>query len=171
MISVKNTAGATRRNLYSQPLFQDFQGHKLVLICSTTKGKNFLLIIDYFSRWIEMPQLRYITPIEVFNHLTNQFQDGDSLRKLDATEVHKKSPVNKEYSAISSTTSTPCHLLIIHRAMVQQSALFRQLKELPNKKNSVLALLSYRRIPLEVTGFSPAQQQDFEQDFPHPTMN
>ena len=121
------------------------------------KGKNFLLIVDYFSRWIEMPQLRYLTSTEVINHLTNQFArwgvpeeirsdggpqlvPGEFKRFCNSFNVQHS--VSSPYNSQSNGAA--------ERAVQTDKRIIQQ-------ENPALALLSYRSTPLEITGFSPAQ--------------
>lgn len=121
------------------------------------QGKNYLVSIDYFSRWIEMPQIQYMTSSEVIRHLTSQFARWGVPEEIRSdggpqftSHEFEKFCTSFNVTHTKSSPYNPQSNGAAERAVQTAKRIIKQ-------ENPSLALLSYRSTPLQVTGFSPAQ--------------
>ena len=121
------------------------------------EGKNYLIIVDYFSRWIEMPRLKDISSAEVIEKLKDQFARWgvpEEIRSDGGTQFTSKEfqVLCKEYD-MDHTTSAPHH----HQGNGAAERAVQTAKRILKQKDPSLALMNYRATPIAVTGYSPAQ--------------
>ena len=121
------------------------------------EGKNYLLSVDYFSRWIEIPQLLSTDSKAVIRHLSSQFARWgipEEIRSDGGPQF-----TSKEFADFCNTLNIT-HTMSSPYNPQSNGAAERHVqiaKRILRQENPYLALLSYRSTPLEVTGFSPAQ--------------
>ena len=121
------------------------------------QGNMFLVVIDYFSKWIEMPQLQNSTSSTVILHLKNIFSRfglpteirSDGGRQFTSSEFFKFC----EGSGILHTKSSPYH----PQGNGAAERAVQTCKRILKQKDPLTALLAYRSTPVASTGFAPSQ--------------
>ena len=137
---------------------------------------TYLLVVDYFSRFLEIQKLTSTTSANVITVLKSIF----ARHGIPATLVTDNGPqfISNEMNQFSSTyrfrhvTSSPHY----HQSNGQAERAVKTVKALLTKSTDLyLALLSYRATPLPWCGLSPAQLlmgRIIRTDVPqHPTMH
>ena len=125
-------------------------------LCSH-KGSDYLVVVDYYSRWIEIVHLVETTSVFVVGKLKNIFARfgipevvvSDNGPQFGSTAFHKFS-VEYGFQHCTSDPHFPQGNGCAERAV--QTA-----KRLLSQDDVFLALMSYRSSPLDTTGCSPAQ--------------
>ena len=122
------------------------------------KKSTYLLVVDYFSRFVEIEKLTSTTSSSVITHLKAIF----SRHGIPATLITDNGPQysSAEMEQFSSTygfqhiTSSPHY----HQSNGQAERTVRTVKSLlSNSPDPYLALLNYRATPLPWCGLSPAE--------------
>ena len=124
------------------------------------ENKNYLLVIDYFSRWIEVPLLTSITSANVIIQLKSIFarmgipeeiysDNGSQFIPLEFSEFAKK----YNFKHTTSSPNFPSSNGMSERGVQTIKSLLKKCKI--SKQDPYLALLSYRSTPLK-NGYSPA---------------
>jgi len=121
------------------------------------KGKNYLLVVDLYSRYPEFALLRSMTSQEVIKHLKSIFARHGipELMISDnggqyASEEFKRFAAHYQFRAVTSSPMYP-------RANGAAERMVQTMKNILEKSpDPYLGLLAYRTSPLS-TGFSPAQ--------------
>ena len=121
------------------------------------KNSSYVLVVDYYSRYIEVAKLSSTTSTEVIKHLKSFF----SQHGLPQTVVSDNGPqyssgvfktFAKQYGFTHNTSSPQ-----FPQANGAAERAVRTIKELLNKNDDpYLAILAYRSTPLE-NGYSPAE--------------
>ena len=120
------------------------------------QGRQFLVVVDYFSRWIEIKHLTSTTSVNVIVALKQMFSTHgipDHLHSDNGPQF-----VSKEFEKFASsfdfkhTTSSP----YMSQANGEAERAVQTAKNLLKQPNFELALLNYRSTPT-VTGISPSE--------------
>ena len=83
---------------------------------------NYLIVVDYFSRYIEIAAMQKTTKShEVIRALKQSSQDIESQKKQEATMAHRTLQQNSLISLKSGISSTPQAVLASHNPMVRWS--------------------------------------------------
>ena len=121
------------------------------------QGENYLLIIDYFSRWFEICHLSSISSAAVINGCKSIFARMGIPENLHSDKgvqfMSKEFAQFAEYWGFTHTSSSPHH----HSGNGEAERAVQTVKNLLKKeKDPYLALLNYRATPL-LQGQSPAE--------------
>ena len=121
------------------------------------QGENYLLIIDYFSRWFEICHLSSISSAAVINGCKSIFARMGIPEKFHSDKgvqfMSKEFAQFAEYWGFTHTSSSPHH----HSGNGEAERAVQTVKNLLKKeKEPYLALLNYRATPL-LQGQSPAE--------------
>lgn len=121
------------------------------------QGENYLLIIDYFSRWFEICHLSSISSAAVINGCKSIFARMGIPENLHSDKgvqfMSKEFAQFAEYWGFTHTSSSPHH----HSGNGEAERAVQTVKNLLKKeKEPYLALLNYRATPL-LQGQSPAE--------------
>lgn len=115
-------------------------------------GKNYLITVDYFSRWIEMPQLAHLTTKYVTDHLLSQFARWGIPEEIRSDGGPQFSSYEfKQFCSslnIIHTMSSPYN----PQSNGAAERAVQTAKRIIKQNNPTLALLSYCSTPLTVTG-------------------
>ena len=126
-------------------------------------GDNFLVVVDYFSNYIEMEKLRSQTSPAVINVLKTIF----ARHGIPDTVVSDNGPAytSEEFSKFAATwefhhvTTSPHYPQSNGKAESAVKTYKTLLKKAKLAKSDInLALLNHRNTPTEPTNFSPAQR-------------
>ena len=152
----KKTAPHTEPLL--QPALPKYPWEKLATDLFQLKGKSYLLVVDYFSKYVEVQALSSTTSANVVAALKAIF----SRHGIPATLISDNGPqyiaedmkaFAKEYG-FQQVTSSPYY----PKSNGQAERTVRAIKHLlENAPDPHLALLSYRATPLPFCGVSPAE--------------
>ena len=125
------------------------------------KNSHYLLIIDYFSRYIEIAKLNSESAACVIKHMKSIFARhgipqeviSDNGPQYSSREFSKFA---EEYGFVHSTSS-PKYPQSNGEAERGVQTVKSLLKKTENQDDPYLALLVYRSTPLSVSGYSPAE--------------
>lgn len=125
-------------------------------ICELSK-KNYLVVVDYFSRFIEIAYLRDMSSETVRDKLKNIFARWGCPNKLITDNGPQFSgrafaQFSQEYD-FRHTTTRPHYAL----ANGEAERAVQTAKQILKQTDPFLALMSYRPTPLQATGVSPSQ--------------
>lgn len=135
----------------------DYPWQRVAMDLFELKGKQYLLIIDYYSRWIEIAYLQNTSSLSVIEHVKSIFaiyhipevvvsDNGPQFSSRDFLSFAK-------YYDFLHVTSSPHH----PQGNGEAERAVRTVKDLLKKaEDPYLALLNYRAIPLQVCT-SPAE--------------
>ena len=130
---------------------------KIGIDLCTYKGKNYLIIVAYFSRWIEMPRATDTTSKGIINLLKSQFARWGLVDEIRSDGGPQFNSAEFRYfcknNDIYHSMSDPYHAQgngAAERAVQTAKRILKQ-------ENISTALLAYRATPIDVTGYSPAQ--------------
>jgi transposase InsO family protein len=121
------------------------------------KGKTFLVVVDYYSRWVELRHLKKLTSLHTINHIKSMF----GVHGIPDVVVTDNGPQFScaEFNQFASdwgfvhTTSSPRYA----QSNGEAERCVQTVKKLLKKaKDPHAALLLYRATPLQ-NGFSPSQ--------------
>jgi hypothetical protein len=121
------------------------------------KGKTFLVVVDYYSRWVELRPLKKLTSSHTINHIKSMFGIHgipdivvtDNGPQFSSAEFRKFA---KDYGFVH-TTSSPRY----PQSNGEAERCVQTVKKLLKKaKDPHAALLLYRTTPLQ-NGFTPSQ--------------
>ena len=136
----------------------DYPWQKVATDLCTLKGKEYLVTVDYFSRYPEVLQLRSTTTQSVVNSLKSVFaRHGipDTLRSDNgpqfASREFREFANSYQFTHTTSSPHFPASNGQAERAVQTVKHLLR------NADDPSLALLSYRTTPLPWCGRSPAE--------------
>lgn len=121
------------------------------------KGKRYLVLVDYYSRWIEMPELTTATSDTIIlelNSIFARFGLPNEIRSDGGTPF--TSSKFAEFCLkknIVHTTSSPRY----PQGNGAAERAIQTAKRILKQEDPYNALLVYRATPIQVTGFSPAQ--------------
>lgn len=121
------------------------------------KGQNYLVLIDYYSRYLEIFHLPRITALVVIGKMMNVFAHHgipevlvtDNGRQFISSEF-KEFAKKWQFRHVTSSPYFPQSNGEAERAV-------REAKKILSQKDPFLALLAYRATPTTPTGVSPAQ--------------
>jgi len=137
--------------------FPELPWQKLGTDLFTWKGSNYLLMIDYFSRYIEIAKLNSTTSASVINHLSSIFSRHGIPQILFSDNGPQYKSI--EFSTFIKTygfkhfTSSPRY----PQANGEAERAVRTIKQLlSTSSDPYLALLAYRSSPLQ-NGYSPSE--------------
>ena len=124
-------------------------------------NKNYLVVVDYFSRFIEMCLLTSTTSESVINHLKSLFARYGIVDTLlsdggpqFSSHIFSEFARNYGFSHITSSPHFPEANGEAERAVQTLKVLLK--KSLASNSDPYLALMSYRSTPLK-NGYSPAE--------------
>ena len=124
---------------------------------ATYEGRTFLIVVDYFSRWLEILHMTSTTSASTIDRLRGlfgRFGIPEILRSDGGPQFSSQAfaDFSKTYGFkhIMSSPHNPRSNGAVERAV--QTA-----KRIIQQPDPTLALLAYRNTPLEVTGHSPAR--------------
>ena len=135
----------------------DYPWQRVAMDLFDLKGKQYLLIIDYYSRWIEIAYLQNTSSLSVIEHVKSIFgrygipevvvsDNGPQFSSKDFLQFSK-------YYGFTHITSSPHH----PQGNGEAERAVGTVKNLLKKTDDpYLALLNYRATPLQA-GFSPAE--------------
>ena len=120
------------------------------------KGSSYLLVVDYYSRYIELAKLSLLTSSSIINHLKSIFaRHGVPETVMSDNGPQYSAAVFKEFSKEYSFTRVTSSPKFPQSNGAAERAV-KTVKGLLNKNEDLyLALMSCRSTPLE-NGYSPA---------------
>ena len=158
-----------------QPALPSHPWEKVAADLFQLKGKPYLVVVDYYSKYVEVQSLSLTTSAAVVTSLKAIF----SRHGIPATFVSDNGPqfsseemrtFAKEYG-FKHTTSSPYY----PKSNGQAERTVKTVKHLlSNSPDPYLALLSYRATPLPFCGLSPAELsmgRKIRTDLPQPQQN
>ena len=158
-----------------QPALPSHPWEKVAADLFQLKGKSYLVVVDYYSKYVEVQTLSSTTSTAVVASLKANF----SRHGISVTFVSDNGPqfnseemriFAKEYG-FQHTTSSPYY----PKSNGQAERTVRTVKHLlGNSTDPYLALLSYRATPLPFCGLSPAELsmgRKIRTDLPQPQQN
>ena len=153
----QQTIPSQREPLLSTPL-PNHPWEKVAMDLFDLKGKTYILLVDYYSRFVEVQQLQSMTTSSVISFLKPIF----ARYGIPATLISDNGPqfasvemkqFSETYGFSHVTTS-----LYYPQANGQAERTVRTIKNLlANAKDPYMALLSYRATPLQWCSLSPAE--------------
>lgn len=121
------------------------------------EGDNFLIVVDYYSRWLEIIHLQEIDSHSVVNKLKNLFAKFGIPEKVISdggpqfvSASFKNFAINYGFDHTVSDPHFPQENGCAERAVQTAKRILKQ-------DDVFLSLMTYRSTPLETTGHSPAQ--------------
>ena len=121
------------------------------------KGQPYLVLVDYFSRYIEIAHLKNITSGEVIGRLKNFFAHH-GIPELLITDNGRQF-ISSDFSDFADrwnfehVTTSPYHA----QANGEAERAVQTAKKIMSQPEPLLALLTYRDTPIAATGKSPAE--------------
>ena len=124
--------------------------------------ETYLLLTDYYSKYVEISRLSSLTSASIISHMKGQF----SRHGIPETLISDNGPQfsSAEFSEFASsynfehTTSSPTYAQsngLVERMVQTTKNILKKAKA--SKKDASLALLALRNTPIEGLGVSPAQ--------------
>lgn len=123
-------------------------------------GKNYLVAIDYFSKWIELVKLKNKTASEINMQLLRIFATHGYPSTIIADNVPFGSYECVEFAKqhdITITTSSPRYPQSNGLAERAVQICKNILKKSQNEEQSLKALMAYRTTPIKYMNYSPAE--------------
>ena len=153
----------TRRSPCRHTTFQINRGVDLLWICLPYTRKEYIVLADYYSDYVEVGELDDISASPIIQFLKEQFSRhgipdtlvSDNGPQFTSQELHQFSQAWE----FQHVTSSPHHHKSNGKAesgVKVAKSLFK--KALKDGKDPWLALLDYRNTPVEGIGSSPAQR-------------
>ena len=123
----------------------------------TLNGRNYLIVVDYYSRWIEIEQLHSVTSRSVITKFKKLFAChgicdtliSDNGPQLDCYEFRKFA---KDYD-FKHETSSPYY----PQGNAEAESAVKIAKKILKQNDPEIALLNYRTTPHSSTGVSPSE--------------
>ena len=120
------------------------------------EGSSYLVVVDYFSRWLEIVRLQELNSTHLVGKLKNMFSKfgipevvvSDNGPQFQSA-VFKQFAMDYGFDHVTSNPHYPQENGCAERAV--QTA-----KRILSQEDVFLALMSYRSTPLDTTGYSPA---------------
>jgi hypothetical protein len=124
------------------------------------RGKDFLVLIDYFSKWIELRELKNKTSAEIILHWSDVFStfgiplkliaDNNPFNSFECREFARK----WDFSIVTSSPHYPRSNGLAERAVGIAKGI---LKKSRNFLEICTSLMEYRNTPVKDMHYSPAQ--------------
>ena len=117
-------------------------------------SRDYLIIVDYYSKYSEISLLSDKTTSTVINHLKSIYSWHDIPNELFTDDIPFTSKAVSDFArdwGFGITTSSPTS----HNQMVRVKKLMRKAKD--DGKDPYIALLEYPNTPLSGLEYSPAQ--------------
>ena len=120
-------------------------------------SQMYLIVVDYYSRWIEIEHLRTTTSAQVINHMKSLFARWgipEEVRSDGGPQFVSAEFANfaRQYGFVHTLSDPYCPQGNGAAERAVQTA-----KRIMAQSDPYLALMAYRTTPLEVTGHTPAQ--------------
>lgn len=124
------------------------------------KNKDYIVIVDYFSKWFEFRKMRNKTSSEVIRIWKKIFCTFGIARTIIADNVPFNSVECRKFAHewnIEIITSSPLYPKSNGLAERTVATIKNMLKKAKNEDDIIIALLEYRNTPLQDIELSPAQ--------------
>lgn len=130
---------------------------KVATDIGTFKKKNYLVVVDYYSRYIDFQELESMSSSTVINKLKNVFSQHGIAETLISDNgpqfsSHEFEEFRKAWNFRHVTTSP-----LFPQANGEAERAVRSVKEFLRQPDPFLALLTYRATPIAGLGMSPAE--------------
>ncbi|XP_062584093.1 uncharacterized protein K02A2.6-like [Saccostrea cucullata] len=148
--------GANREPLKTT-ILPDRQWQKIVADLCELQGRHFLVVTDYFSRYLEIAYLDSLTSAHVIGKLENILARWGIPEELVADNgTQFTSDAFKKFAAkygFAHTTTSPHY----PQANGEAESAVKTAKRILQQDDIFIALMAYRSTPISTTGASPAE--------------
>ena len=122
------------------------------------KGKPYLVVVDYYSKFIETSLMRDKTEGTIVTHMKSIFARHGSLKSLYQTTCHTTAR-NSNTSQVTGDSNSPPQVPLILKRMVSVRKLYRPSSEFLRRQVHwpYIGLLEYRNTLVTGMTYSPSQ--------------